>query len=151
MGTRADIWVNGANQGLKLRKDIPENILVMIPTEVLVRKGKEIHERIKKRLGTEHYFLTPVKDMHYMEKQAAIPRPTTGLFSILYFFHAGYDITLYGFDFFVGSKGHYFDTGFKRWLKDSGILRKAHKHEVENEKELVMGLARSGQINFLKP
>jgi hypothetical protein len=46
VGSRTDIWINGANQGLKRRTDIPENILVMIPPVVLKRKGDAIHPRI---------------------------------------------------------------------------------------------------------
>jgi len=77
VGSRTDIWVNGANQGLRKRKELPDNILVMIPMDVLEHKRDSIHGRIRRRLGTDRYFMLPVETMSGMEKGCGIPRPST--------------------------------------------------------------------------
>lgn len=149
VGSRTDIWVNGANQGLKKRVDLPDNILVMIPPEVLRHKGSAIHDRINKRLGTANYFMLPLESMDTMEASCGIPRPTTGFFTIYFFHQLGLDVTIHGFDFFSGSKGHYFDGPLTRWLKDKGVIKKAGKHNIEGEKSLIEGLIHSGEIKRL--
>jgi len=149
LGQRTDIWVNGANQGLNKRKDLPEHILVMIPPVVLARKGDLIHGRIEKRLGTTHYFMLPLDVMQMMESTAGIERPTTGFFTIYFFYLLGCDITLHGFDFFVGSTAHYFDGPIKRFLKDKGLIRKAAKHDVTQEKRFVEALIEKAEIKLL--
>ncbi len=150
VGSRTDIWVNGANQGLKKRIDVPEKILVMIPPVVLNRKGETIHSRIEKRLGTSNYTLLPLEIMSEMESRCGLDRPTTGFFAIYFFYLLGFDVTLYGFDFFVGSTAHYFDSPIKRWLKDKGLIKKAAKHDVSGEKEFVETLIQKGQVKVLK-
>ncbi len=151
VGSRTDIWVNGANQGLNKRTILPDRILVMIPPSVLEHKGEAIHPRIQKRLGTNKYTMLPLEIMSQMEKTAGIDRPTTGFFAIYYLYLLGLDITLHGFDFFVGSTAHYFDSPLKRWLKEKGLIRKAAKHDINREKEFVENLIRQGQIKVLAP
>jgi len=150
VGSRTDIWVNGANQGLKKRFDFPDNILVMIPPVVLDGKGDAIHRRIQNRLGTAAYTLLAVDVMSEMEASCGIERPTTGFFSIYFFYLLGLDVTLHGFDFFVGSKVHYFDGAVKRWFKDRGIIRKANKHDVGAEKKFVEDLIQRAEIKLLQ-
>jgi len=150
VGQRTDIWVNGANQGLNKRKDLPQHILVMIPPVVLERKGDLIHPRIEKRLGTKNYFMLPLDIMKSMESTCDIDRPTTGFFTIYFFYLLGCDITLHGFDFFVGSTAHYFDGPIKRYLKEKGVIRKAAKHDVGQEKQFVEDLIEKGEITLLK-
>ena len=150
VGSKTDIWINGSNQGLKKRTTIPDHTLVMIPSTVLEHKGDAIHQRIEKRLGTTDYTLLPIAVMQEMEESCGIERPTTGFFAIYFLYLLGLDITLHGFDFFVGSKAHYFDNAFNRWLKDKGIIKKAAKHKVVAEKAFVESLVNSGKIKFLR-
>lgn len=151
IGTKTDIWANGANQGLKKRKTLAHNILVMIPSVVLDRKGDAIHKRIQHRLGTNQYYMLPIDLMRKMESQCEIVRPTTGFFTIYFFYLLGFNVTLHGFDFFVGSTSHYFDSPFKRWLKDKGLIRKAGKHDVSGEKSFMEALIETEKIKLLKP
>ena len=149
VGSHTDIWVNGANQGLKKRSDLPSHILVMIPSVVLLHKGAAIHKRIQSRLGTDEYLMLPLDIMQNMERECGIERPTTGFFTIYFFYLLGLDITLHGFDFFVGSTSHYFDSPAKRWLKNQGIIRKAGKHDVSGEKAFIETLIQAGKIRLL--
>jgi hypothetical protein len=121
----------------------------MIPPVVLKRKGDAIHPRIEKRLGTNKYELLPLEIMSEMESSCGLDRPTTGFFAIYFCYLLGLDVTLHGFDFFVGSTAHYFDSPLKRWLKEKGIIRKAGKHDVSGEKEFVESLIRQGKIKLL--
>jgi len=149
VGSRTDIWVNGANQGLKKRQDLPEKILVMIPPVVLKQKGSAIHTRITKRLGTDQYTMLPLNIMNHLEGSCGLDRPTTGFFAIYFFYLLGVDITLHGFDFFVGSTAHYFDGPLKRWLKERGLIKKAAKHDVSGEKSFIETLIQKGRIKTL--
>jgi len=151
VGSRTDIWVNGANQGLKKRTDLPPHILIMIPPVVLDRKGDAIHERIRRRLGTDQYFMLPLEIMRELESRSGIERPTTGFFCIYFFYLLGLDVTLHGFDFFAGSTSHYFDSPLKRWLKDRGLIRKAAKHDITGEKVFMDHLIDARQIKLLAP
>ena len=149
VGSRTDIWVNGANQGLHKRQDLPGLILVMIPTQVLDHKGEAIHARIEKRLGTTNYILIPRAIIHDLETEAGLERPSTGFFCMSFFHAMGLDVTLHGFDFFVGSTAHYFDSPLKRWMKDKGILKKAGKHAIHDEKAYIDSLIQSGALKRL--
>ena len=130
---------------------IHKKILVMIPPVVLNHKGDTIHQRIEKRLGTKGYTLLPLEMMSEMETSCGLDRPTTGFFSIYFFYLLGLDLTLHGFDFFLGSTAHYFDSPLKRWLKEKGLIKKAAKHDVEGEKNFVEALIQQGKIKVLKP
>lgn len=149
VGSRTDIWVNGANQGLKKRQDLPEKILVMIPPVELKRKGEAIYPRIEQRLGTDNYTMLSLDIMSDMETSCGLDRPTTGFFAIYFFYLLGLDITLHGFDFFVGSTAHYFDGPIRRWLKEHGLIKKAAKHNVSGEKNFIETLIQRGQIKTL--
>jgi len=151
VGRRTDLWINGANQGLKRRSRIPERILVMIPSSILREKGLAIHERIRQRLGTEVYHLVPVEEIEALEQWCGLSRPTTGLYGILFLTALGLDLTLHGFDFFLGATHHYFDAAWKRWLKEKGIVRKGSKHSLERERDFVLQLQDVGRIRFLTP
>jgi len=151
VGSRTDIWVNGANQGLKKRPVPPNQIVVMIPSGILEEKGVGIHDRIWRRLRTTQYHLVPLREIRSLEALAGLPRPTTGLFSILYFYTLGYDLTLHGFDFFQGSPAHYFDSGLKRWLKEKGIVKKGRKHALDAERDFVEALISEGRLRYLLP
>ena len=51
LGSKTDIWFNGANQNLVKQNEVLDRILVFIPPNILQEKGDEIHNRIQKRLG----------------------------------------------------------------------------------------------------
>ena len=51
IGKKVDIWFNGANQGLKKRKDIPNNVIVLVPAEILYAK-EEWHNEFRELLAT---------------------------------------------------------------------------------------------------
>ena len=57
IGSKTNIWFNGANQGLNKNRVIPHRVVVLIPPNILAEKGDKIHDRIIKRLNTNNYEL----------------------------------------------------------------------------------------------
>ncbi len=148
IGSKTDIWFNGANQTLKRRPHKPKRIIVLIPPEVLVHKGEAIHPRIMKRLevGSDQYELVPLTEMRLFAKRCAVTRPTTGLAAILWALEHYDEVTIHGFDFFISTKGHYNDSKFTHWLIRRGIIKKAKKHDLTAEKSFVNALLKSGEL-----
>ncbi|NOZ07794.1 MAG: hypothetical protein GXO91_02815 [FCB group bacterium] len=151
IGSKTDIWFNGANQTLKKRPHKPGRIVVLIPPAVLVHKGDAIHPRIMKRLEVEstQYELVPLADMERFARKSGVARPTTGLAAILWALEHYDEVTIHGFDFFISSKGHYNDSPLTRWLIRRGILKKAKKHDLSGEKIFVEALLKSGELYLL--
>ena len=63
-------------------------------------------------------------------------RLTTGLYAILWGLKYFDNVIIHGFDFFIESKTHYFDSKIQRFLSNY-ILKKGHKHNNKREKEYV--------------
>ncbi len=152
VGTKTDIWFNGANQGLKKRADIPERVIVLIPAEILKRKGESIHQRICTRLGVdrEDYELVPRSDILEYESHIGVKRPTTGTSSILWGIDHFETVVIHGFDFFIDTKSHYNDNVLLRWLVSQGRIKKAGKHDMQQEKKYVESLIEKGAVVQLK-
>ncbi len=151
VGSKTQIWFNGANQNLKKRVQIPERVVVFIPAEILWRKGESIHERITRRLGIprSRYELTSLKDMEVLEQKCGILRPTTGTASILWAIGQFEEVIIYGFDFFIDSKAHYNDRKWMNWLIQKGVLTKGRKHDMTSEKIFIESLLIEGKIKRL--
>ena len=152
VGHKTDIWFNGANQNLKKRRNIPSEVVVFIPPEILHRKGKTIYHRISKRLNIskEKYSLVPVETMEQYEKQLGVTRPTTGTSSILWAMEIYKKVIIHGFDFFIDSKIHYNENIIIKWLIDWGINKKAGKHNMIAEKQYIDKLIRENKVTPLK-
>ena len=140
VGSKTNIWFNGANQGLKKRNNIPKNIITLIPPQILIDKGKNIHNRIKKRLHTENYNLVDLEVMQQFEKALGIKRITTGTNSILWALNNFEKVIIHGFDFFIDSKTHYHDGPLKKWFINNGLIKKAVKHDTIKEKMYIDSL-----------
>jgi len=146
IGSKTDIWFNGANQGLKINIHIPQRVVVLIPPEILKNKGAMIHDRISRRLNTKKYELVPKENMDKFESDVKSQRLTTGTNSILWALENFNRVFIHGFDFFIDSKTHYNDSKVKTWLIENGILNKAQKHNTSKEKLYVENLISQGKI-----
>lgn len=152
IGSKTDIWFNGANQGLRKRRDIPIRTVVLIPEEILDRKGKAIHKRISKRLGVREsdYELVTRSEIIEYEHAMNVKRPTTGTSAILWAVRRFEKVVIHGFDFFIDSKSHYNDSSLTRQLVGKGIIKKAGKHDMTGEKEYIEKLIERGNVIRLK-
>ncbi len=146
VGSKTDIWFNGANQGLKRRRNLPDKIITLIPPQILKEKGNKIHNRIKKRLHTEKYNLIEHDMMQQFEKITGIRRITTGTNSILWALNHYEKVIIHGFDFFVDSKTHYHDGPIKKWLIENGWIKKAEKHDIIKEKVYIESLINEKKV-----
>ena len=152
VGHKTDIWFNGANQNLKKRKNIPSEVIVFIPPEILHRKKENIHVRITKRLciSKEEYSLVSIETMEQYEKQLGVTRPTTGTSSILWAMEIYKKVIIHGFDFFIDSKTHYNENIINKWLIDLGLNKKAGKHNMDAEKKYIDTQIQENKVIQLK-
>ena len=77
IGSKTNIWFNGANQGLRPRKNIPKKTIILVPYEILFRKEEKIIEKIPRKLNLND------DDLNYIaDKACAIPKEKRTLGSI---------------------------------------------------------------------
>jgi len=152
IGSKTDVWCNGANQNLDKKENLFDRIIVFIPPEILNRKGTEIHTRIKKRLGIDFnsYDLISEKDMIIFENQSGSKRLTTGTNTILWAMTQYENVVIHGFDFFQNGKEHYFDSGIKSWIFNQKWFKKGSKHNHKQEKKYIIELLNNKKIFELK-
>ena len=152
VGQKTDIWFNGANQNLKKRNSIPSEVVILIPPEILQRKGEAIYRRIFKllKLSKEEYSLVSIETMRQYEKQLGVIRPTTGTASILWALGNYKKVIIHGFDFFIDSKTHYNENFINKWLIDLGLNKKAGKHNMDAEKIYIDSKIQENKVIQLK-
>ena len=152
VGHKTDIWFNGANQNLKKRKEMPKEVVVFIPVEILQRKKEKIHDGITKRLfiPKEKYSLVSIETMRQYEKQLGVIRPTTGTASILWALGNYKKVIIHGFDFFIDSKTHYNENFINKWLIELGLNKKAGKHNMDAEKKYIDTQIQENKVIQLK-
>ncbi len=77
-------------------------------------------------------------------------RPTTGTSAILWSLGRFEKVVIHGFDFFIDSLAHYHDRRATRWLVEKGIIKKAGKHDMRQEKAFVERLISDGRVLRLR-
>ena len=148
IGSKTEIWFNGGNQKLKPRPDFKGETIVFIPYKILEKKADKIVERTSKRLklNSDQYTLVSKEKMKYFEELSNIQRPTTGLNSILWSLDNYKKIFIYGFDFFLKGKEHYYDSSIRKKIANLKIVGTAKKHDNEGERLFVQGLVQEKRI-----
>ena len=150
IGTKTDIWFNGANSKLKIPKKIPERIIVLIPSEIISRKKNNLNNHVQKRLKRNNLNPTVINlnDINKFEKIIGSDRLTTGLYSILWAIENYDEVIIHGFDFFQDSKGHYYNSKIIQ-LINTYILNKGFKHNNELEQKYVKKLIKNNTVKRL--
>ena len=148
IGSKTEIWFNGGNQKLKPRPDFKGETIVFIPYEILEKKADKIVKRTSKRLklNSDQYTLVSKEKMKCFEELSNIQRPTTGLNSILWSLDNYKKIFIYGFDFFLKGKEHYYDSSIRKKIANLNIMATAKKHDNEGERLFVQGLVQEKRI-----
>ena len=152
VGIKTDIWFNGANKRLKKRKKIPSKIIVLVPAKIQYAKEQRVINRTPSRLGIQksQYTLVAKETMKEFEDYSNIKRLTTGLSSILWGLHNYNKVIIYGFDFFIDSQGHYYDSSINRFFVNSGIIKRGIKHNNIAERSFVQKLIKEKQVITLQ-
>ncbi len=150
VGSKTNIWFNGANQGLKKRKNKPQKIVTLIPSHVQ-KKITNLNKLVNRRVGIvdEECIIVNINKVNEYEMKLNTKRVTTGTMSILWSLENFEDVYIYGFDFFIKYKSHYFDNKLKSFLKDKGVIPKAKKHDMVIEKQFVENLIDNKKIKLL--
>lgn len=148
VGRYTNIWFNGANKHIKKRGNPPEQIIVLIPYDILNNKEQRVIDRTPIRLSLKpnQYKVVNKKTMKEFEDTVNIKRPTTGLSSILWCLKFYNTVIIYGFDFFITSKNHYFDNQLSRFLIKNNILKRGDKHDNIKEKNYVSKLIKEKKV-----
>lgn len=151
VGQKANIWFNGANKHVRPRKNLPEKVIVFVPSPVYTKYYDLMDTRIKARqnLYKNQYHLVPLKKIYEYEELIKSDRVTTGTSSILWAMENYKSVVIHGFDFFIYSKEHYFDSKFKKWVYNY-ILTRGKKHNTENEMDYINKQIKLGKVKSLK-
>ena len=152
IGSKTNIWFNGANQGLRPRKNIPKKTIILVPYEILFKKEEKIIEKMSRKLNLndDEYNLIKKEKMKEFEVISNIKRPTTGLNSILWGIENYDKVIIHGFDFFENGKEHYYDSYLTKKIANLKIVGKAKKHDNVSEKLFVQDLIAKKQVIQLK-
>ena len=152
IGRKTDIWFNGANSKLKLQTAKYSNIIVLMPSQIILKKQSDLNGHVSKRLRLDkkNYTTVSLSDIQYFESQVGYNRLTTGLYSILWAIKNYNEVIIHGFDFFQDSKAHYYDNSLSKLLIKNNIIKKGQKHNNILEKEFVNGLIVENKIKTLK-
>ena len=148
IGSKTNIWFNGANQRLKPKQKIPKKTIILVPYEILCRKESILSEKIPKKLNLnkKQYTLVKKEKMKEYEDRSNIKRPTTGLNSILWGIENYAKVIIHGFDFFENGKEHYYDSYLTKKIANLKVVRKAKKHDNVSEKLFVQDLIIKKQV-----
>tara|TARA_B100000029_G_scaffold195647_1_gene193749 strand:+ start:915 stop:1517 length:603 start_codon:yes stop_codon:yes gene_type:complete len=147
-GKKTTIWFNGANQGLIKRTKFPDKIIVSIPSEILMRK-KNINSYVANRIKTKNFKIISIDRILEYEKNVGHNRLTTGMYAVMWALENYKNIYIHGYDFFINSKGHYFDNKIIKSLKNNNFIHKGKKHNNQLEKKFMLDLINSKKINYI--
>ena len=152
IGNKTDIWFNGANSKLKLQSAKYSDIIVLMPSQVILKKEADLNGHVSKRLklDKEQYTTVSLSNIQTFENQVGYNRLTTGLYSILWAIKNYNEVIIHGFDFFQESKAHYYDNSLSKLLIKNNIIKKGQKHNNILEKQFVNNLINENKIKILK-
>ena len=152
IGSKTDIWFNGANSKLKLQSAKYSDIIVLMPSQVILKKEADLNGHVSKRLklDKEQYTTVSLSNIQNFENQVGYNRLTTGLYSILWALKNYNEVIIHGFDFFQESKAHYYDNSLSKLLIKNNIIKKGQKHNNILEKQFVNNLISENKIKTLE-
>ena len=150
IGNKTDVWINGANQNLKKRMQKYSKIIVSIPSSIISAKKNKLSEHVSKRLrkSSKKFDIISFNDIQRYENYIGHKRLTTGTTSILWGLDNFENVFIHGFDFFINSKSHYYDSKFYSFINNY-ILHKGYKHDNNKERIFIQNLIKEGKIKRL--
>ena len=150
VGTKTDIWFNGANSKLVSPRIIPKQVIVAPPSEIIIKHQKNLKHYIARRVGQDYNNLTllTLEEIRRYETEVGSNRLTTGLYAIKWALNNFEKVYIHGFDFFINSKAHYYDSKLMNFVNNK-ILNKGHKHNNEHERDYVEKLITDKEIILL--
>ena len=109
-----------------------------MPSSILIKKNHNIESYVSRRLNLDKkkFKILPKDEIVEYEKIMNHDRLTTGLYAILWGLQYFNNVIIYGFDCFIDSKTHYFDSKIQRFFSNY-IIRKGQKHNNKKEKDYI--------------
>ena len=150
VGTKTDIWFNGANSKLVSPIIMPKKVVVAPPSEIIIKHQENLKHYIARRVGQDYNNLTllTLEEIRRYEAEVGSKRLTTGLYAIKWALNNFKKVYIHGFDFFINSKAHYYDSKLMNFVNNK-ILNKGHKHNNEHERDYVEKLINNKEIKLL--
>ena len=84
--------------------------------------------------------------MKQYEMISNIKRPTTGFNCILWAMENYNNVVIHGFDFFIDSRYHYYDSFLLKKILDIGLTNRAKRHDNIAEKIYIDNLLKNKKI-----
>ena len=150
VGTKTDIWFNGANSKLVSPIIMPKKVVVAPPSEIIIKHQENLKHYVARRVGQDYNNLTllTLEEIRRYEAEVGFKRLTTGLYAIKWALNNFKKVYIHGFDFFINSKAHYYDSKLMNFVNNK-ILNKGHKHNNEHERNYVEKLISDKEIILL--
>ena len=150
VGTKTDIWFNGANSKLISPIIMPKKVVVAPPSEIIIKHQENLKHYVARRVGQDYNNLTllTLEEIRRYEAEVGFKRLTTGLYAIKWALNNFKKVYIHGFDFFINSKAHYYDSKLMNFVNNK-ILNKGHKHNNEHERDYVEKLITNKEIKLL--
>jgi len=150
VGSKTNIWINGANSKLILPRLIPDEIFVFLPFKIYLKKEPNVDLYVSSRLklNKNKFNIVSKNDILNYENELNSNRLTTGLYAIMWALNKYENIYIHGFDFFINSKSHYYDSKLTHFINEK-ILNKGYKHDNEKESRFVNNLIGKNKIKRL--
>ena len=117
---------------------MPKKVIVAPPSEIIIKHQKNLKDYIARRVGQNYNNLTLLRleEIKKYEAEVGSNRLTTGLYAIKWAMNNFEKVYIHGFDFFINSKAHYYDSKLMNFVNNK-ILNKGHKHNNEHERNYV--------------
>ena len=105
---------------------------------------------VSKKINTndKKILLIPENEILNYENTVGHSRLTTGLYAVMWALKNYKDIYIHGFDFFINSKSHYYDSKLMSFVNEN-ILNKGHKHDNQKEHDFINDLIDKNKIKRL--
>ena len=150
LGSKTDIWFNGANSKLVSPYKIPKKIVVAIPSSIFLKHKNNIMTYVSKRINVGNKKILLISENERLDHENTVghSRLTTGLYAVMWALKNYEDIYIHGFDFFINSKSHYYDSKLMNFVNEN-ILNKGHKHDNQKEYDFINDLIDKNKIKRL--
>ena len=100
-------------------------------------------------MENNQYDIVSLEDIQSFEKKINHHRLTTGLYAILWAIKNYQEVIIHGYDFFIDSKTHYYNSKIAN-IFNQYIFKRGNKHNNESEKTFVEKMIEKNQIKKIE-
>ena len=121
-----------------------------MPSKIFEKKEPNTESYVSNRLklNKNKFNVVSKNDILNYEHKINNDRLTTGLYAIMWALNKYKNVYIHGFDFFIHSKSHYYDSKLMNFINEN-ILNKGHKHNNQKEHDFINNLIDTNKIKRL--